>query len=323
MTWEELLEMVDMVEYVSQYVDLEYKNGEYWGMSPFQEENTPSFSIRQEAQLFNDFSSGKSGNIYNFIMEYNHVDFPQAIKILKDYLNVVDEGEYIPKPQIIKVLKQLTKQDKKEKVIERKILPSNYMNKYQKVDIKLWQEEGILQEVMDRYNVRYEPIKQVIVFPVWDNQGNIINVKGRNIGKSWKEIGLPKYFYYYKLGTIDFLWGLHLKEEIIKKKKEIILVESEKSVMKLEGWGYDNAVALCNGKITDEQMKILIKLGVNVVIALDKDKGNVCDTNTKTLKRYAKVYKVYDKFGLLSAKDAPCDRGIDVWEQLYNNKRLL
>ena len=131
MTWEELLEMVDLVEYASMYVDLEYKNGEYWGKSPFQEENTPSFSIRQEVQLFNDFSSGKSGNIYNFIMEYNHVDFPQAVKILKDYLNVVDEDRYVPKPQIVKVLKQLTKKDKKEKIIERKILPSNYMDKYQ------------------------------------------------------------------------------------------------------------------------------------------------------------------------------------------------
>ena len=320
MTWEELLEMVDMVEYVSQYVDLEYKNGEYWGMSPFQEENTPSFSIRQETQLFNDFSSGKSGNIYNFIMEYNHVDFPQAIKILKDYLNVVDEGEYIPKPQIIKVLKQLTKQDKKEKVIERKILPSNYMNKYQKVDIKLWQEEGILQEVMDKYSVRYEPIKQVIVFPVWDNDGDIINIKGRNIGKSWKEIGLPKYFYYYKLGTIDFLWGLNFKRDIIKEKKEVILVESEKSVMKLEGWGVKNAVALCNGKITDAQLRLIIGLQVNVVLALDKDKNGQKLECENLLKQYTKFFKIADKTNLLSQKDAPCDKGFEVWEKLYNNK---
>lgn len=325
MTWQEIAEQADLVEYVSQFIDLEYRNGEFWGLSPFKEENTPSFSIRQEVQLFSDFSSETKGNIYNFIMEYFKVEFHQAVEILKSYLGIEDNDEYIPQPQIIKTLKSLNPKTKHKKEIERKVLPSKFMGKFEKVPILLWQEEGIKQEIMDKYFVRYDPIKETIVFPIWDNKGDMINVKARNIGKGWKELGLPKYYHLFKLGTIDYLWGLHCldKVEAIKKQKEVILFESEKSVMKLEGWGINNAVALCNGKITDEQLKIIIQLGVNVVLALDKDKQNVRQEHTNTLKRYAKVYKIIDKTDILSAKDAPCDKGEKVWLRLYEEKVRL
>ena len=117
MTWEEIMEQADIVEYISQFVDLEYRNGEYWGLSPFKEENTPSFSVRRETQLFNDFSSEIKGNIFNFIMEYFHIEFAEAIKVLKDYLKIEDDGEYIPQPQIIKVMKSLKPKVKKKDIL--------------------------------------------------------------------------------------------------------------------------------------------------------------------------------------------------------------
>ena len=323
MTWEEIMEQADIVEYISQFVDLEYRNGEYWGLSPFKEENTPSFSVRRETQLFNDFSSEIKGNIYNFIMEYFHIEFAEAIKVLKDYLKIEDDGEYIPQPQIIKVMKSLKPKVKKKDISERKILPNNFMDKFQKTPITLWQEEGISQEIMDFYQVRFDPLKEAIVFPVWDNDGKIINVKGRNVGKHWKEMGLPKYYHMFKLGTIDYLWGLNFKRDIIKEKKEVILVESEKSVMKLEGWGVKNAVALCNGKITDAQLRLIIGLQSNVVLALDKDKNGQKLECENLLKQYTKFFKIADKTNLLSQKDAPCDKGLEVWEKLYNDKRQV
>lgn len=321
MTWQEILEQSDIVEYVSQYIELQEKNGELWGMSPFKDENTPSFSIRLESQAFNDFSSGIGGNIFNFIMEYHKVDFPKAVFILKEYLNIKDDIEYVPQPQIIKTLKALKPKVKRVKVIDRKILSNNCMDKFEKTDITLWQEEDIKQVVMDKYSVRYDSIKQAIVFPIWDNNDKIINIKTRNIGKGWKELGLPKYCYLHKLGTIDFLWGLNFKRDIIKELKQIILVESEKSVMKLEGWGIENVVALCNGKLTDEQLRIIIQLGVNVVVALDKDKNPRNDENILKLKRFCKVEYIIDRNNLLNEKDSPCDKGFDIWNILYNERR--
>ena len=197
------------------------------------------------------------------------------------------------------------------------------MDKFQKTPITLWQEEGISQEIMDFYQVRFDQLKEAIVFPVWDNDGKIINVKGRNVGKHWKEMGLPKYYHMFKLGTIDYLWGLNFKRDIIKKKKEVILVESEKSVMKLEGWGVKNAVALCNGKITDAQLRLIIGLQSNVVLALDKDKNGQKLECENLLKQYTKFFKIADKTNLLSQKDAPCDKGFEIWEKLYNDKRQI
>ena len=90
--------------------------------------------------------------------------------------------------------------------------------------------------------------------------------------------------------------------------------------MKLEGWGVKNAVALCNGKITDAQLRLIIGLQANVVLALDKDKNGQKLECENLLKQYTKFFKIADKTNLLSQKDAPCDKGFEVWEKLYNNK---
>ena len=71
MELEEIIEMIDIVEYISQFVELEEKNGEWWGLSPFKDENTPSFSVRKETNNFYDFSSGIGGNVFTFTKYYN------------------------------------------------------------------------------------------------------------------------------------------------------------------------------------------------------------------------------------------------------------
>ena len=323
MTWQELVKKCDILIYTSQFIELEYKNGEYWGLSPFKDERTPSFSVNEDKQVFKDFSSGKSGNIITFVMEYHKCNFVQSLNILKEFFNIQNEIEYVEPPNILKILKQFKPIEKKEKKIERKILPTNCMNKYEKIRIKSWEEEGILPDIIEKYNVRYDSEKENIVFPIWDNQGNIINIKARSVGKHWKELGKPKYCYYYKLGTLDYLWGLNFKRDIIKNKNEIIIFEGEKSVMKMEGWGIDNCVALCCGNINDEQLILLLQLGVNVVIALDKDKNYKKDENIRKLARFCNVEVIIDNFNILDEKDSPCDKGLEIWQKLYNERKLI
>ncbi len=323
MNWQELVEKCDIYTYISQFVDLEYKNGEYWGLSPFKDERTPSFSVNIEKQVFKDFSSGKSGNIIAFVMNYHKCNFIQALKILKEFFNIQQDIEYIEPPNILKILKQFKPIEKKEKKIERKFLANNCMDKYDKIKIKSWEEEGISPEIIEKYNVRFDSEKETIVFPIWDNNSNIINIKARSMSKHWKELGKPKYYYYYKLGTLDYLWGLNFKRDIIKEKNEIIIFEGEKSVMKMESWGIDNCAALCSGNINDEQLILLLQLSVNVVIALDKDKNYKKDANIKKLSRFCNVEIVSDKFNLLDEKDSPCDKGLEIWKKLYNERKLI
>ena len=82
----ELLESIDIVEYLSQFVELEEKNGEYWGLSPFKEEKTPSFSVRRETGSFYDFSSGIGGNVMTFVKYFNKCSTREAIKILQELI---------------------------------------------------------------------------------------------------------------------------------------------------------------------------------------------------------------------------------------------
>lgn len=324
MDLEELLGRIDIVDYVSQYVELIFKNGEYWGHSPFNDKDmNPSFSVNKEKQVYMDFSSGKSGDILGFIQEYHKCSFKEAINKIKEFLNVSEDEIFIETPEIIKTLRKYKNFPKCKKNTERKTLSPSYMNNYSKEPIKLWLDEGISQEVMDRYNVRYDRTKDAICFPIYDTCGNMINVKGRNVMPLWKELGISKYFYYFKLGTLNYFWGLNFKIDIIKACREAIIFEGEKSVMKMDGWGIENSVALCNGALTDEQLILLIKLGVNVVFALDKDKDPTKDNNIKKLTRYCMVEYIKDTQNLLGEKDSPCDKGLEVWQTLYKERRRL
>ncbi|MGN0657801.1 MAG: CHC2 zinc finger domain-containing protein, partial [Ruminiclostridium sp.] len=107
MTVAELMSAADIVSYVEDYgVELEYKNGEYWGLSPLKEEKTPSFAINEDKQTFYDFSTGKGGNILTLIRELYSCTLQEAIKKLKEYTGIDDNCEtFIKVPSIVRIAK--------------------------------------------------------------------------------------------------------------------------------------------------------------------------------------------------------------------------
>lgn len=93
----EIIEKVDIVEYISQYVDLtERSDGDLWGLSPLKDEVTPSFSVSPTKQRFYDFSSGYFGNVLDFICRYNNCDFFKGLKLLKEYAKIDEEDSEEP-----------------------------------------------------------------------------------------------------------------------------------------------------------------------------------------------------------------------------------
>lgn len=89
----ELIESIDILEFISQYVEFTEKNGEYWALSPFKDENTPSFSVRKETNTFYDFSSGIGGNVLTFVRYYDKCGYQEAIERLKKYVG--DDGTMV------------------------------------------------------------------------------------------------------------------------------------------------------------------------------------------------------------------------------------
>lgn len=321
MNWEDVVESVDIYDYISQYVDLEEKGNEYWGLSPFKHENTPSFSINTDVQAFYDYSSGLNGDVLTFIKEYHNVEFLKALDMLMEYAGIEDDGKFQERPSILKELKKFV--PKKKAVRDqkgRKILPSNCMEEYvnRRGKLETWIKDGMTTEVLEKHQVKYNPFDDSLVFPIFDNNGNIINVCSRTLcGR------LPKYQPYYKFGGVDFLYWEYQNRANILAKNEVIILEGAKSVMVAESFGYDNCVATLTSHLNDDQLKILINLGVDVTFAYDKGVNILEDKNIKKLLHFNKVKCVCDKWSLLKDKDAPIDYGKDIWNYLYRRKEIV
>ena len=189
--------------------------------------------------------------------------------------------------------------------------------------LKIWESEGISQEIMNGYQVRYDIFSNRIVFPIRDMDGNIIAVKGRALDPNWKEKKMPKYIYFQEIGNVDFLFGYSRHKDAIREQKEIIIFEGEKSVMLAETWGIHNTVAILTSHLNPLQLPILIKLGVKVVFALDKNIDIRKDENIKKLSRFVQIEYIKDTENLIDEKDAPVDSGRDVWKRLYERRKLL
>lgn len=322
----ELIQAVDIVEYIGQFVELEQQGEEFWGLSCFKEEKTPSFSVRKDPPFWYDYSSGQGGNIITFVKAYFNCSSHEAVEKLKEYAGI--DGEIsAPKEKMSATIicKKYQKPKSAQKESKSKILPDNYMERYEKRADKLaiWEKEGISKESLDKFQVYYDGFSDRLVYPVRDLNGEIINVGGRAVSPTWKEEGQRKYCYFFQFGTINTIYGLSDNMDAIKKAGEVILFEGCKSVLIADTWGIHCCGAILTSHLSVNQMKILAKLGVNVTFALDKDVKVWEDKNINKLKRYVNVSYIYDKDGLLDSKDSPVDKGIDVFKTLYLHRMGL
>lgn len=325
----EIIERVDIVEYVSQYVDLvERSDGDLWGLSPLKDEVTPSFSVSPTKQRFYDFSSGYFGNVLDFICKYHNCEFHKGLKILKEFAKIEDENseEHVVKRLLAtSIAKKYRDQKKPVKESKSVILPDDYMDRYEWDLSKMsgWLKEGIGEDALKFFQVRFDPYSNRIVYPIRNLEGKIVNVAGRTIDPDFKEKKLRKYTYFKPLGMLDTIYGLFENKEEILKKREIILFEGAKSVMLARGWGIKNTGAVLTSHLNPQQFQILIKLGVRVVFALDSDVDISRDVNIRRLLPYTQVEWVRNRNGLLEDKDAPVDKGFDVFKKLYEERVRL
>lgn len=321
---QEINASVDLLEYVSQSIEMEKRGRDYFGHCPLHVDNTPSFSITPSKNSYYCFSCGRSGGIIGYLMDYEHLRFNDAVDKAAKLGNM--DLSKMCRSQTMTFLKKTKNLMREKEQVVHEILSSNELNKYSRKDITEWIDEGILQEVMDLFEVRINDRDNRIVYPVYDINGNLINIKGRTRYKNYKELRIPKYINYYPIGTMDYFQGLNITLPFIKDQNEMIIFESVKSVMKAYGWGYKNCASAEKHTITDEQLKLLVRLRVNIVFAFDSDISYSDKDIKKTidvLKRITNVYVIYDRKGLLGGKDAknaPVDLSREIWEQLYFNK---
>lgn len=322
----ELIQSIDIIEYISQFVELEQKGDEWWGLSCFKAENTPSFSVRKDPPLFYDYSSGVGGNIYTFVKQYFKCSNRKAVQILKEYAGCTDEVMVRHEKMAATIdCKRFMRPQRASKPTNITILADNYMEKYEKRadKLKVWEDEGISMAAMDKFQVHYDGFSNRLVYPVRNVEGKIVNIGGRTLDPQWKEKKLRKYTYFFHWGSLDTIYGLYEHMDAIMQAREIILFEGCKSVLLAETWGIHNTGAILTSHLNPNQMKLLAKLGCRVVFALDKDVNVRDDKNINRLKDYVNVEFISDKKNMLDEKDSPVDKGQEVFEALYGKREIF
>lgn len=321
-------ENADLCAYASETLDLKKRGDDYFTNCPMHVDITPSLSFSPSKNMYYCFSCGRAGGMIGYLMDFEGMTFDKAVNkaaLLAD----MDINKMCHSETMSFLKRYRTINNRKKRPYCHEILPVSTLNKYDKGQVKEWLEEGIKQEVMDLFGIRIDDMGNRIVYPVYDMQHNLINIKGRTRYSNYKALKIAKYMNYYPVGVMDYFQSLETTYQYIKENNEVIIFESIKSTMKAFGWGYKNCVSAEKHSLTQEQVELLIKMRVNVVFAYDSDvsyfKGETKDDIDK-LRRVTNVYIIEDKHKLLGGKDAknaPVDCGLDIWEQLYFNKRKV
>lgn len=325
----EMCDQIDLLEYASQSYDFKEKSGGYFTNCPLHIDKTPSLSIKKDENYFHCFSCGVGGNIINWLMHFEDMTFQQAIdKVCAMTGSEVSDFKISETVKFLREIQKRTNNKISKTQVSRDVLDESYYSKFAKDYPQLWLDEGITKEMIDKYEIRIDYNDNRIVYPVYDNNDNLIGAKGRTMYDNYKALDIIKYKNYTKIGTTDYFCGMKYNRENILKERKAIIFEGIKSGMKAEPWGYDYWVSSETSTLNNEQELILLKMHLKeVCIAYDNDvdirKIMEC---TKRLRRFTNVTFVSNKNGLLGRKEeknSPVDRGKDVWDYLYENRVRL
>ena len=202
-----------------------------------------------------------------------------------------------------------------------------------------WAREGITEESMRKFNIRYYIYQNKIVIPHYDIDGRLVGIRGRTlepdeVERYGKYMPLKVENVLYRHPLSFNLYGIYENKKDIQEYKTAIIFEGEKSVLKFNDmYDYNIAVASCGSSLNYKQVELLVKdLGVqDIIIAYDKEFDNFASEAarnyyTKLNKlctkyaNYCNFYFLFDYKNLLETKDSPIDKGKEIFEQMLQNK---
>ncbi|MCI1960246.1 MAG: DNA primase [Clostridia bacterium] len=295
----------DIVEVIREYVPLKKQGSSYFGLCPFHNENTPSFSVNPEKQLFYCFGCGAAGNVIGFIMKIEGIDFVEALKKLADRAGYkLPEAEYTKEEaEKVKLREELYEIHKQAGLFFYKGLHSSegnraleYVNKrkislsiqkkfglgyapnskaalYEYLKNKGFSEKAMLESgliMADKYKHGFhDRFYNRLMFPIFDVRGRCIAFGGRIMEK-----GEPKYL--NSPETMIFskkrnLYGLNFAKTA--KKKEIIIVEGYMDLITIFQAGFKNVAASLGTAFNHEHAMLLKKFVSDVILVFDSDQA--------------------------------------------------
>lgn len=185
-----------------------------------------------------------------------------------------------------------------------------------------WFREGIMPWTRNKFKLAYSYKHKRVVIPMryWAT-GELLGFNQRTTVKNYEEFNIKKYFITPTYPKALNLYGLYENYDSIQKAGYVVVAESEKSVLKRDSLGDGTVVALSGKSISDEQVRILIGLNVEIVIGLDKDVDiNEVRHMCEKFKNVRKVSYIHDFMDILGEKDAPMDASNKDYQFLFESR---
>jgi DNA primase len=303
---EDIKSRLSIEDVIGEYVELKRAGRNFKGLSPFNSERTPSFMVSPEKQIWHDFSSGKGGNIFGFIMEVEGVDFKGALEILARKagldLSLYNQGDGRArqrKDKALEILELATKYYQQTLVKNKNALDYvvkkrcflrrtiedfklgysplsgralvDFLKKrgYNETDIKM---AGLSTQRMNGFS---DMFRGRIMIPLMDQQGSPIGFTARMLvdePNAPKYINTPQTLLYDKSRHV---FGLHLAKEEIRRSGFAVIVEGNLDVISSHQAGYRNVIATAGTAITTYHLKTIQRFTDDIRLSFDQDRAGV------------------------------------------------
>lgn len=267
----------------------------------------------------NEFEKYAIKDIYSVIQFIKNYTLNDSIKLICKVCNIhYDNSKNNNRSSAYDFLKRYTRSIKKEEmIIEEDILPESFIKRFVREECLQYSKDEVNGKTQEKFQVCYDVLDNRIVFPIRNDEGQLLSFKGRTCYKDYKEKDIPKFISYYPCNNNNYLFGLYENKEIINQSEEVYACEAEKGVMELDSMEINNAVSFNKKIISEMQVKKLLKLCKPIILLFDKDvKLEEILIECRKFKGLCDVYYVYDTLNLLGEKDSPMDRGIEVFNKL-------
>lgn len=299
----------DIISIVGSYIPLTQKGKNYFCVCPFHDDHSPSMSLSTDKQIYKCFSCGATGNVFTFVSEYENVSFIEAVSIVANKC-----GMELSQATIKSNTSQIFKEEHEIMELSQKFFQNNLRTDAGKEALNYLKERGINDDIIKEFGIglsidsndslltlltkknydikklsdiglinivngkTYDMFTRRITFPLWDKDGNIVGFSAR-IYRGEKEVS--KYMNsreskLFKKG--ETLYNYHNAKDAAKREKKIIVVEGFMDAIRIAASGLKNVVALQGTAMTQDQINLLKKLRVKVILCLDNDNAGLIAT---------------------------------------------
>ncbi len=301
----EVKNSADIVEVISEYVNLKKTGRNFLGLCPFHSEKTPSFTVNPEKQIFHCFGCNEGGNTFSFLMKHNNLSFPQAVKMLADKTGIqlplsgmtdLQKKKIAEKEQMVNANKEAARyfhylllNTSEGKIAlnylkKRKITDEIIKKFYLGYSLNMWDGlyNGLTKKftplilekaglIIPKKNGYYDRFRNRIIFPIIDSGKRVIGFGGRSIDDSTpKYLNSPETSIYNKSKS---LYGFFSTKEEIRNKKNAYIAEGYFDLLTLFSYGIKNSVATLGTALTPNHIRMLKGYADKMTLVYDADEA--------------------------------------------------